>query len=376
MGLVVTPKNCDVSVKKAIQQLSRMLAHASVYSFTASRLLASDTNGAFSSVADFTDWIAGTANEITVTDDGDGTVTLSIPSGAAITFSNTGLHILDSNASHDLIIKPGSDLTADRELTITTGDAARTITLSGNPTLNDWFDQNVKSGTAPTFTADNLSDGGGNAIITTAQETNFEAGFTHVSNDGSDHSFIDQNITTSGSPTFAGLTQIGDASNKISVSSTGDLLFHGTGGLAFGEIFAKDNSTTTSVSSGGWTQITIFDTNGVSNNTTPDHTNDHITITQAGMYMATISIVVENNAGAGHAVEFSLYKNNGASEFTNVHAHRTLSAGTDKGSVSLSGIVDLAVNDTIELWATSDSGTAKNITVSDVTLSLIQNGGT
>lgn len=61
-----------------------------------------------------------------------------------ITLPNTGLHLLDTDATHDLIIKPGSDLGADRTLTLTTGDAARTITLTGNPTLADWFDQAVK----------------------------------------------------------------------------------------------------------------------------------------------------------------------------------------------------------------------------------------
>ncbi|MBK8225426.1 MAG: hypothetical protein IPK73_30800 [Candidatus Obscuribacter sp.] len=56
--------------------------------------------------------------------------------GTGLTFPNTGLHILDTNASHDLIISPGSDLTADRTLTITTGDSNRTLTLSGNTTLS------------------------------------------------------------------------------------------------------------------------------------------------------------------------------------------------------------------------------------------------
>lgn len=51
------------------------------------------------------------------------------------TIPNTGLHLLDTNASHDLIVKPGSDLTADRTLTVTTGDADRTVTLSGNLTV-------------------------------------------------------------------------------------------------------------------------------------------------------------------------------------------------------------------------------------------------
>lgn len=52
------------------------------------------------------------------------------------TFPNTGLHILDTNASHDLILAPGSDLTADRTLTITTGDASRTLTFSGDATIS------------------------------------------------------------------------------------------------------------------------------------------------------------------------------------------------------------------------------------------------
>lgn len=68
-----------------------------------------------------------------------------------LTFPNSGLHILDTNASHDLVIVPGSDLTADRNLTITTGDAARTVTINGNTTLGDWFDQSVKTGATPTF---------------------------------------------------------------------------------------------------------------------------------------------------------------------------------------------------------------------------------
>ena len=54
---------------------------------------------------------------------------------AVNTFINSGLHILDTNASHDLIITPGSDLTADRILTLTTGDAARTLDLGGNLTI-------------------------------------------------------------------------------------------------------------------------------------------------------------------------------------------------------------------------------------------------
>lgn len=52
-----------------------------------------------------------------------------------LTLSNTGLHLFDTDASHDLIIKPGSNLTADRTLTLTTGDTDRTLTLTANSSI-------------------------------------------------------------------------------------------------------------------------------------------------------------------------------------------------------------------------------------------------
>lgn len=63
------------------------------------------------------------------------------------TFPLAGLHILDTNATHDLILSPGSNLTADRTLTITTGDQDRTLQISGTA--------NVGTGT---FTGTNTGD--------------------------------------------------------------------------------------------------------------------------------------------------------------------------------------------------------------------------
>ena len=91
--------------------------------------------------------ITGTANQISVAN-GNGVAanpTLSTPQDiatnsnvqfATVTLNNTGLHLLDTNASHDLIVAPGSDLTADRTLTITTGDANRVLTISGDATVD------------------------------------------------------------------------------------------------------------------------------------------------------------------------------------------------------------------------------------------------
>lgn len=53
----------------------------------------------------------------------------------SVSLSNTGLKVLDSNASHTLTIQPGANLTADRVLTITTDDSDQTLDISGNVTL-------------------------------------------------------------------------------------------------------------------------------------------------------------------------------------------------------------------------------------------------
>lgn len=87
---------------------------------------------------------------------------------ASLTLGNTGLHILDTNSSHDLVVVPGSDLTVDRNLTLTTGDAARTITLNGDPTLNDWFDQSVKQAADVIFATATLNNTGLHLLDTNA----------------------------------------------------------------------------------------------------------------------------------------------------------------------------------------------------------------
>lgn len=87
--------------------------------------------------------------------------------GGTLTLPNTGLHILDTNASHDLIIAPGSNITADRTLTLTTGDANRTLTINSDAT--------VSSNTAiQTITF--IIDGGG-ATITSGVKGDLEIPF-------------------------------------------------------------------------------------------------------------------------------------------------------------------------------------------------------
>ena len=113
-------------------------------------------------------------------------------------------------------------------------------------------------------------------------------------------------------------------------------------------------------------------TNGESQLSTPDHTNDHIEVDVSGTYMVMVSISAANSAGVGHKIVVDVYKNNGATAFANLHAHRTLAAGTDTGSMSLSGLIAVDLGDTLELWADTDSAIDRTVIFEDVTFSIRQ----
>ena len=78
--------------------------------------------------------------------------TLTAPDiNAGTADSLTSLSIRSTGAAFDLTFATSEVLSAGRTLSWVLGNAARTITLSGNPTLNDWFDQSVKTAANPQF---------------------------------------------------------------------------------------------------------------------------------------------------------------------------------------------------------------------------------
>lgn len=52
-----------------------------------------------------------------------------------LTFPNTGLHILDTNGSHDVIVSTSENITGDRTINFNPNNANRTVTLQGDVTL-------------------------------------------------------------------------------------------------------------------------------------------------------------------------------------------------------------------------------------------------
>lgn len=148
-----------------------------------------------------------------------------------------------------------------------------------------------------------------------------------------------------------------------------------TGGCTkhYGEIYVKDNTDTMTLNSAAKVQVTAFNMTGVSQNgIIPDPTNDHITINQSGAYLITISAAAANAAAQAHVLDLSAWKNDGATEFNNIHAHRSLAGGSgDIGSISLSGIINGTVNDTIEVWADTSAAANRDVIISDITMSIL-----
>jgi len=101
---------------------------------------------------------------------------LSLDNVSNVATSDVAYDATSWNANNDAATK---NAIRDKIETMDTAIGLNTTHASSNGSDHSYIDQDVTSGAAPTFTADNFSDGGSNAIITTTQETNFETAYTH-----------------------------------------------------------------------------------------------------------------------------------------------------------------------------------------------------
>ena len=219
--------------------------------------------------------IAAGAKIAITTDASSDTVTIATTGAAAsgantditsVYLNNTGLKIKDTNASHGLSIVPGSDLTADRVLTITTGDAARTVTINGNTTLTgtNTGDQTI------TLTGDVTGSGTGSFattiaenVITTAMIQDNSVTINKIINDAvnvnklttdsvSTAKIIDANVTTAkiadGNITTGKLDTGAVTAVKAALDaykgSQSDKVFMGTATLSSGTATVTDSGVT------------------------------------------------------------------------------------------------------------------------------------
>jgi hypothetical protein len=136
--------------------------------------------------------------------------------------------IRDTDGSHSMRLACGSNLTADRTVTIVPGDTDRSITLSGNPTLGDWFNQSVKTTAGPVFAGliidNNSTDLAGRFDGTVGTYSRWDIAGTPVGDVGSGNS-----ITSGGSASNFGINVRGNNTILVCVNSTPVGRFTSTG---------------------------------------------------------------------------------------------------------------------------------------------------
>lgn len=170
---------------------------------------------------------------------------------------------------------------------------------------------------------------------------------------------------------------IGGESDKIEISNYGDINFVGGAGLQLGEIYYNNGGSDIVLSSQDtWYKITTFNTNGVNNgDVTPDHTNNHISVTDSGIYRIAYS--VSSRANTSNKYVFAVRINNGSSTFNNSFTQNHTPLADKIFTASTSALCDIPAGATIELWVKRTDGGAvsKTLTIEQVVLNVSQIAG-
>jgi len=144
-------------------------------------------------------------------------------------------------------------------------------------------------------------------------------------------------------------------------------------GLEFGQIYEEDGTGTLVLAAQDtWYQIVEFTANGPSTtNITPDFTNDHLTVTNAGFYQVSFSVSFSQSTAVSIEYDFHIRKNNGATTFENTSQHRNTNGNQSVGSLAATGILQLLAGDTIELWVMRLGGGATDRTITIVVANIV-----
>ncbi|MCK5608889.1 hypothetical protein KAR91_43855 [Candidatus Pacearchaeota archaeon] len=250
-------------------------------------------------------------------------------------------------------------------------------------------------GTTPYLTLHNIthedSDGGresrlnfkGEQGVTPFEETTLariEASHDGAGADDKGKVVISTNNGTDGdTPTdhvavdAAGNTKIGDAgtANYANISATGDTVFVGTAGLAFGCLEGIDETVTCTVED-TWYQVT-FDTAGPVNLIEADTVNNELEVDYEGIYQVGVTACFHSNPS--NDFELMVKKTDGTVDLA-PHLFQTTAVADKVENAAGYCLIDINASDRVELWVRCTSAAGQDAVFDHVSLTLTQIGGT
>lgn len=212
----------------------------------------------------------------------------------------TTIAVVDTGADHYLSIACGENLSAARTLTLVIGNADRTLTISGNFTLN----QSVASGAAPTFTGTNFSGIPNSATTAASANTNSAI----VARDGSGN-FSATTITANLSGNASGTAATVTGGTQAAITICANLVT--VGALDAGSItssFGSINVGTDAITGGAGTFVTLSVTR-----TTDGNTAD---IVNSNASFASELFTLHASRAASASYVFANFYANGVSQFS------------------------------------------------------------
>jgi hypothetical protein len=206
---------------------------------------------------------------------------LSVDSAGNLTVVGT-VGVRDASAAFNVLISCSSSvaLTADRTLTFDVVNAARTIKLTGNPTLADWFDQSVKSSASPSFAG---------VASTVAAGASFSA------RSGASSSYVKIGGGRTGEEFFLGVC--GTANDIITGAQAGEVMFGTASGNTI-RICNGSRGNAVVVDSSGHVYIGVMDTTVMSANVVYDNASSQqlLRSTSTGIFKTGVEPVVPSAA--------------------------------------------------------------------------------
>jgi len=202
-GNIVTVEAAAALNQDLTTDASPTFTGATISGLTATRLVSSDGSSALGSTS-LNSWVAGTANRVSVADDGDGTITLSTPQNTDTSAEVEFAAVSGSSGISGSAIQGGSLTVAGNALTVEAASAVnQDLTSDASPTFT--------GATVSGLTATRLVSSDGSSALASTNLSTWVAGTSNqvsVANDGDGTITLStpQNLDTGALVQFAQLT--------------------------------------------------------------------------------------------------------------------------------------------------------------------------